>query len=420
MSLKGGAFDVTVAIALLMGTMFLANIGFGVILPTLPFLSEHIGATPFELGLALACFAVAQLLSSTVWGTLSDRIGRKPVLIVGIVGYGVSSAALAFVPNVGLLLASRFVAGVMAAAVFPSTQALAADWTLPKDRARILGYMGSMNGIGFIVGPPIGSLLYTIAPQAPFVGVGALSLINGLLAVWLLPREAKRTVRAETTSVAPDGSEPRPSRFAVLVQSFKDLDIAPFLLGSLVFSVADACIASTLAYYITGHLHSTEAMAGFAFMINGAIGALVQITLLGRIHSRFGESATILTGFTLGSVGYFGLALSNAIYFAFGAIVFLACCRGFAFPSMSAAISVRSSRYRQGSSFGSQQTANSLGRTIGPIVAGWLFTWNERGPFLFSALLIATFVGLYMLWAHMGKRHAIADTTEDVIHMETR
>ncbi|MFM1654138.1 MFS transporter [Brevibacillus sp. B_LB10_24] len=391
----------SITILFLMSTMFIANIGYGVILPTLPFLSRHIGATSFEMGLALSVFAIAQLLSSSLWGVLSDRLGRRPVLICGIVGYGVSSALLGFAPHVAVLLTLRFLSGLFASAVMPASLALAADWTKPGQRARTLGYMGAINGIGFIFGPPVGAFLSVIGLQVPFFTVGLLSVANGLIALRLLPRE-------EPLRQDPVGSNtkaallPRPSRRAGALGSRMT---APFLFGTFVFALADASITATLAYYLTGHLHSTQTMAGWGFMVNGGMGALTQGLLFSRVYGRYGETATIVLGFAFGSLGYFTLGMANWLAWAFAAIALLALCRGFAYPAMTTAISVRTSQNAQGSSFGAQFTFNSLGRTIGPLIAGWLFTLKEPVPYFFSAALMFLTIGVYLAWVYAARRH---------------
>jgi MFS transporter, DHA1 family, multidrug resistance protein len=404
---------VSMTILFLLATMFIANIGFGVILPTLPFLSRHIGASTVEMGLALSVFAVAQLLSSSLWGAVSDSVGRRPVLIAGIVGYGVSSALLGFAPNVAVLLVLRFLAGLFASAVMPSSLALASDWTEPHDRARILGYMGSMNGIGFIFGPPIGSFLSLIGLHVPFFCVGLLAILNGLLALRLLPREQRPAADVSARSRRPDLS-----LFGGLWPGTKRgrLWIAPFLVGSFVFSLADASITATLAYYLIGRLHSDEIMAGWAFMVNGCMGALAQGMMFSNVYRRFGEAVTILLGFSFGVLGYLTLGFAQWLAWAFAAIALLALCRGFAYPAMTTAISIRTPRESQGSSFGAQSACNSLGRVIGPLLAGWLFARQEQSPYFVSSGLMLATMGLYLLWAQRARKQAIGESRADSVH----
>ncbi|WP_462413287.1 MFS transporter [Neobacillus sp. Marseille-QA0830] len=390
----------SVPILFLMATMFLASVGFGVILPTLPFLSKHIGASSFELGLALSVFAIAQLLASSFWGSLSDRLSRRSVLVTGVLGYGITSALLGFSPNVTVFLILRFLGGAFVAAVFPPTQALVADWTKASDRARILGYMAAMNGIGFIFGPIVGSFLGMFGVMIPFIGVGILSAINGVMALWLLPKEVRRVNQPAKVPGVSRGSS---------LQSWRNTlfqaNILPYMLGTVVFSLSDSSITSTLAYYIVDHLNSTQAMTGWAFAVNGGMGALVQMTLLSKFNSRFGETVTIVTGLVIGAAGYLMLGFSNFILLVFASVALLAICRAFVVPMLSSAISLRMSKSVQGRGFGYQQTANSLGRTIGPLIASWFFVFHAGAPFLFSGVLIVLFLAFYGLWIRWSRFH---------------
>jgi DHA1 family multidrug resistance protein-like MFS transporter len=374
----------------LMSTMFIANVGFGVILPTLPFLSRHIGANTFEMGLALSAFAIAQLLFSSFWGGMSDRVGKRPILILGIVGYGIASALVGLSPNVPVLLLLRFLSGALASAVFPASLGLAAAWSKPEDRPRVMAYMGSMNGIGFIVGPPLGAVLSVWGLQIPFFVVGLLSVASGILAFWLLPDEPRKPIYDGQTRFPSFGF----SQITASLGALFDRKIAPFLGGTFAFTTADAAITSTLAYFLTDTLHSTQAMAGWAFMVNGGVGAFIQVAMFSFLYQRWGEIATIVTGFLFGAIGFLALGLSTSVGWVFVAVTLLAFCRGFAFPAMTSAISLRTTVDSQGTSFGSQMTFNSLGRTIGPLIAGWLFAYQERFPYFFACGLLLLTIAL--------------------------
>jgi DHA1 family multidrug resistance protein-like MFS transporter len=401
---KVGGLTLSVTIWVLMSTMFLTNIGFGVILPTLPFLSQSLGASTFEMGLALSVFALAQLCASFFWGGVSDRIGRRHVLIMGIVGYGVVSALLAFVPNVTVLLILRFLGGVMAAAVFPSSLALVSECTTREQRPRILGYMGSVNGIGFICGPPVGVFLSVFGIQAPFVCVGILAIINGLLALRLLPRERSQEDLADETEATS-----QLSWIQRLSQSLLNRMVAPFLFGTFIIFLVDASITATLSYFIIGSLQSTPTMAGWAFMINAGVSALAQATMFNRIFNRFGDALTIVIGFTFGVVGYSILGFSNYLAWAFSGLALLSLSRGLAYPAITTSISLRTPKHLQGSGFGSQSTVGSLARMLGPLIAGWLFAHDERSPYYFSSVILFVSIGFYLIWMYRMRKAVAGD-----------
>jgi|GEM_PF-4882634 len=383
----------------LMSTMLIANIGFGVILPTLPFMARSVGATTLEMGMALSAFAISQLLFSSFWGRMSDRAGRRPILILGIVGYGIASSLVGLSPNVTILLLLRFISGALASAVFPSALSLATTSTTSEDRPRVMAYMGSMNGIGFIIGPPLGAFLSGFGMQIPFFSVGLLSVGSGILAFWLLPVEPKSSL----------DKEPSRGRFNLLLQvkesiwALFDRKLAPFLGGTFVFTFSDAAITSTLAYFLTDVLHSTQTMAGWAFMVNGGAGALIQMSLFSSWYRRWGEMGTILTGFLFGMIGFIVLGFAIGVIWVFVAMTLLAFCRGFAFPAMTSAISLRASINAQGSSFGAQMTCNSLGRAIGPLIAGWLFAYQERLPYFVAGGLMLVLTVAFIKGSLMEK-----------------
>ncbi|WP_301169612.1 MFS transporter [Brevibacillus nitrificans] len=394
----------SVAIWVLMSTMFLTNIGFGVILPTLPILSRQLGASAFEMGLAISVFSVASLFASSIWGAVSDRIGRRPVLIFGVVGYGLVSALFPWAPSVPVLLMLRFLAGMMAAAVFPSSLALVTEWTSSEDRPKILGYMGSVNGIGFICGPPVGALLSVYGVAVPFVCVGLLSVINGLLALRLLPRVEKR--KEEEEQEADVSPIERTSWLNRMTQSLLNRMIAPLLIGTFVISLVDSSISATLSYFFIGPLQSTQTMAGWGFMVNAAVSSLAQGTVFSRVFTRFGDVWTIIIGLSFGVAGYLFFGLSSTLLWAFGAIGLLALCGGLAYPAITTSISIHTPRELQGSIFGTHSTIGSLGRTLGPLIAGWLFSFQERIPFLFSSGLLFATIGFYVVWMHRMRNHA--------------
>jgi MFS family permease len=379
--------------------MFLTSIGFGIILPSLPFFAEKLGATSFEMGLAMSAFAMSQIFASSIWGSLSDRIGRKPVLIIGVVGYGCISALVPFSPNVPVLLVLRFFGGIMTSAVMPSSMALLTEHTPPEHRPRVIGYMGSINSIGFILGPPAGSFLGLFGIEVPFVSVGLLAILNGLLAWRLLPGKGM-SIEEE--------KKPRPVLRQSLLQRFKfsflNPGIAPLMLGTFVLNLVDSSISVTIAFLITGPLNSTELMTGFAFMINAAFSAIVQSVVFARTFHRLGDVMTIIVGFSFSSLGYFLLGSTRDIAGAFVGLAILSMGRGFAFPAVSSGISLRMPMELMGSAFGAQSTVGSIARTIGPLIAGSLFLKFQQYSYFFSTGLLLLTIAISLIWRRrMGK-----------------
>jgi MFS family permease len=243
----------------------------------------------------------------------------------------------------------------------------------------------------------------------PFVSVGILAIINGLLAMRLLPRALK------------DGSIEYKRRDVQLsvVQRLKlslfNRMIAPLLLGTFIIALVDSSISVTLAYFITGPLQSTQTMAGWAFTTNAGVSVLAQILMFSRVFQRLGDTLTIVVGFSFSAVGYFLLGTSKYLVMVFCGLGLVSFGRGFARPAVSTGISLRSPKELQGSSFGVQSTISSFGRTIGPLIAGWLFGHYERDPYYFSAGLLLLTIGFYLVWmSRMRKTVRSASQTDDV------
>ncbi|HYW05097.1 MAG TPA: MFS transporter [Gammaproteobacteria bacterium] len=391
-------FQLRWRITFLLVTMLLASVGFGVVLPTLPFLARQLHASDVEFGLAISLFSIAQLLGSPLWGRASDRIGRRPILMIGVTGYGVASALLALAPNVVTLLALRALAGGFVGAIGPGVQGLAADWTGPRERAKVIGYTAAMNGIGFVIGPLVGTVLGLISARAPFVGVGALALLNAALGLYFLPREGPPAQWAGPVTPAPGMRAPR---------IFGGLDGAlwrrfmPFYIASIVLSTAYSNIATVLAFFFVDHLHTASSTAGWGFAVNGGVAAIIQLALLPRVYDRLRERMTLMLGFVMGAVGYAVLAMSPTLAMALAGIVIFAGARGFAFPTLTTAVSLRAPEDRQGVSLGWRQTCIGIGRTIGPLVASALYALHEQLPFLISSGLLAG-TAVYFLFAVRG------------------
>ncbi len=264
--------------------------------------------------------------------------------------------------------------------------------------------MGSVNGIGFICGPPVGALLSVYGVAVPFVCVGLLSVINGLLALRLLPRVEKR--EGEEGLETDTSPKARISWLQRMTRSLQNRMIAPLLIGTFVISLVDSSISATLSYFFIGPLQSTQTMAGWGFMVNAAVSSLAQATVFSRVFTRFGDVWTIIIGLSFGVAGYLIFGLSSTLLWAFGALGLLALCGGMAYPAITTSISIHTPRELQGSIFGTHSTVGSLGRTLGPLIAGGLFSYQERSPFLFASGLLFATVGFYVVWMYKMRNHA--------------
>lgn len=365
--------------------------GFGVFLPIFPFLSLELGATPTATTIAMGAYSLGQLVASPFWGRLSDRIGRKPVLIAGLIGGVVSYLWIANASTVYELGGARFFGGLMAGNV-GAAFAAAADLADDKTRARNMGMLGAAVGLGFIGGPALGALLIGDAPTAQnfrlvcYVSAALAGL--AAIAAAVLFRESL-TVEGRIAS----GAE-RPRRLAMLASrpALTRLVIVMFLAIA-----AQALMETTFGLWADVELRWGPREVGWALAAMGAGAVLLQGGAAGRAARVLGERVTLLIGLALFAAGFAGLAVSHEVATMAASLAALVIGIGLATPALNSLIAAQASERERGAVMGLSQSASALGRVVGPMGAGALFDQlGSAAPFTAAALLIlaALFVAL--------------------------
>ena len=366
-------------------TVFIDLIGFGIVLPLLPSYAAAFHVSDAGIGVLVASFSLMQFLLAHWWGRLSDRIGRRPVLLVGLAGSALSYLLFALAGNFWILLLSRMVAGGMGATVNVA-QAYLADTTTAERRARALGLIGAAFGFGFVVGPALGGIASRWGNAGPGLIASALTAVNFLLAWRWLP---------EPVRVRHDGPAPVPvhwSRF------------------SLAFA-ATAC--STIAFtvmYVVFPLEVERSLgldrhhAAYLFVLIGIVSAVVQGGLIGRLVPRFGERALIACG---GVLLAFGLGLLPRAFAAgaaggglallYVALLLVATGSALIGPSASAFVSHRAPAAEQGRALGLLQSVGAVARFVGPLVAGGIASQAGARAAFYLASGVGAMAGLSAL-----------------------
>jgi DHA1 family tetracycline resistance protein-like MFS transporter len=400
------------SIGIILLTVFIDLVGFGIVVPLVPVYSKHLLASGLTIGLIVASFSAAQFIFAPIWGRLSDRIGRRPVLLVSTAGAAIAYAVFALASGIQdhslalwLLLGSRFFAG-MAGANITVAQAYIADITPPADRSRRMGLIGMAFGLGFIFGPIIGSLGLTHLGEAgPGWIACALCAVNFALAFAILPESRK----PEST---PAAQRPHLDQFLhTLRQPKVGLLIVIFFLATFCFS----CFESTLPLLVSDNFHlnltadaSSAAFVGYLFAYCGIVSAGVQGGAIGRLVKKHGEAKLIalsllLTGVSLIPLPFiFGkVPLSWGILFQSAGLPWLALLAALAVLSVGTALtrpplfgmlSNLTPDAEQGATLGVAQSAGSLARIIGPIYANVLFTAHPAWTYL-SCAVVALIAG---------------------------
>ncbi len=344
--------------ALIFVTVFLDLIGFGIVLPLLPGYAARLHVSETAIGVLVASFSLMQFLLAHWWGRLSDRIGRRPVILVGLLGSSLSYLLFAFASTYWILLASRVLAGAMGATVNVA-QAYLADVTTLAERPRALGLIGAAFGLGFVVGPGIGGVSATLGPAAPGLIAAGLTAVNLGLAWWWLPESRQSGAPARTETPV------HGSRF-----------LAPFA------AVGCTTVAFTVLYVVfplevERKLGFDQHHAAYLFMLLGVVSAIVQGGLIGRLVTRYGERHLILAGSVLLALGLAGLTQAFSagpthagLTLLYGSLLILATGSGIVAPSAAAMVSRLAPAEEQGSALGLLQSVGAVARIVGPILAG--------------------------------------------------
>jgi DHA1 family tetracycline resistance protein-like MFS transporter len=364
-------------------TVALDLIGFGIILPVLPRFAADAGATPTVAGFLVASFSVAQLLFSPIWGRVSDRIGRKPVLIVSLVGTAIGSLLTGLAGGaLAVLFLGRIVDGASGASVSVA-QASVADIAEPEQRARLLGLLGAAFGAGFALGPAIGGLAALVDHRLPFFIAAAIASVNALAAIKRLPEthpEARAT--GEQIAASPT-SPPSPREGRTEVAGLVQLMVVAFL-AMVAFSAFEA----TFSLLTQVRFDLSESGTYGVFFVIGVAIVFVQAGLIHPINAALGEVNTIRLGLACNAAGLALVAIDAGWAALAPGLVLLVLGQGMVLPTLTSAVAGRARKERRGVVLGFQQSAGGLARVVGPATAGALFQHvGIASPYIVGAVL---------------------------------
>ena len=359
-------------------TVFLDLVGFGMIIPILPTYAESMHATDVEAGFLQAIYSIMQLGFSPIWGRISDRIGRRPVLLVSILGSCGSQLGFAFAPSFWWLVVARGFAGVCGANI-TAAQAYVADVTDAKSRAAGMGMFGAAMGLGFVLGPAIGAGLVQISPQTPFLAAGCLAAVNFVLA-WFILKEPR------TTS---ERSEARALSWSAVIATIKTPKLLSLIVLFFLVTLGFANLESTFSFFLERRFSYGQREASFVFAYIGVILIGVQGGLVRRLVPRFGERRLVWFGTGMMAVGFVGLWVSDNLLSLLVSLFIIGVGNGVNTPSLSSLISRSAGGDRQGGVLGVNQAAGALARTLGPLLGTFMLRFDATTPYLTGAIILA-------------------------------
>jgi DHA1 family tetracycline resistance protein-like MFS transporter len=350
-------------------TVFIDLVGFGIVIPVLPFYAEGtaFNATPRTVGLLFASYSIMQLIFSPILGRLSDRYGRRPVLLLSIIGTGIGFLVLGFATTIWMLFLGRILDGITGGNI-STAQAYIADITTKENRAKGMGLIGAAFGLGFIFGPAIGGILSRWGIHVPFFFAAALCFANAVLLYFRLPETV--TANHPAKNLAGDRS------FRNVINSLKQPRLAFVLIIYFLFIVAFSIMTTSFSLYTMFRFGYDAQHTGYLFAYVGLIAVIIQGGLIGRLVKRFGELPLVIFGafcfaISLFAVPFVGPAAGGLAALLVGGGVF-SMGNSLATPALTSLASKSVGPAQQGIILGVTQSVASLARAVGPFLAAVL------------------------------------------------
>jgi DHA1 family tetracycline resistance protein-like MFS transporter len=350
-------------------------IGFGIIIPLLPFYATRLGASAFTIGLLFASFSVAQLLAAPILGELSDRYGRRPVLIFSLIGTVASFVLLALANSVAMVFVARIIDGLSGGNI-STARAYIGDVTTVEDRARGFGLIGAAFGLGFVFGPALGGVLGHLGYAAPAWGAAAIAAVATALAWAWLPETVRRT------------SARRPSPWGEVGRLLRRPVVGRLLLIDFLYWATFAAYQTSFALFGARRFGFDVSQTGYLLAVVGALGVIVQVALVGPVVRRFGERRVLPAGLLLASLGLFIAAAARSVPVFVLALLPGATGVALAIPTLTSLISQAAPADEQGRIQGVSSALEGLGRSVGPVWGNGVLQLHSEGASFASAAAV--------------------------------
>jgi DHA1 family multidrug resistance protein-like MFS transporter len=371
-------------------SLLVVMLGFGMVIPVFPFLIDELGASGSALGLLVATAALTEFLFGPIWGSISDRVGRKPILMIGMFGYALAMFLFGIANQIWMLIAFRALSGVLSSATITTTMAYIGDSTSEKARGGGMGLLGAVAGAGTVIGPGIGGLLAGGSLTTPFFVSSALALVSVVLVAILLPESLPREAR---------GTQEQKIKLVRFDELWHALTgpIGMLLLIAFLATFGTSNFESIFGLYMLKKLDYGPEQVGWILTLVGAIALVGRGLLTGVVTGRWGEPTVIKASLLVGSVGFVLLLLASTFATVLVTTGIYTCSITFLRPSIHSLTSKRTT-IGQGASMGLSNSFVSLGRILGPIYAGIVFDINPNYPYISGALILLAVFIMSLIW----------------------
>ncbi len=377
-------------------TILIDFTGFGIIIPLLPFWAQRMGANPTGIGLAVTLYSLAQFMFTPLLGALSDRYGRKPIILIALLIEAFSLALTALAGTFPLLLFARFIGGLGASNI-GSAQAVVSDVTETKDRAQGMGLIGAAIGLGFVIGPALGGVLTPLGATVPFWVAAAVALVNALLVVLFLPETHTARKTAMTTATKSSSTRGIHVIFTGWHHVAHNRPLLALIAVNCIYNIAFTAMETIFPLFSQHTFHWGATQNAYIFTYVGILVVIMQGGLIRQLVKRWNEQAIMSVGLLLLAVGLISLAFSGQLALLFISLGLVSIGDGAVSPTISTLLSFVSPAEAQGETLGLAQSFASLGRIIGPLTAGALDTLSNPGLPLISGGILVVLAAVIIL-----------------------
>lgn len=384
---------------ILVFALLVVMLGFGMVIPVFPFLIDKLGASGSALGILVATAALTEFLFGPIWGSISDRVGRKPILMIGMFGYALAMFLFGIADRIWLLILFRAFSGILSSATIATTMAYIGDSTSEKARGGGMGILGAVGGAGTVIGPGIGGLLAGGSLSTPFFVSAALALFSVLLVALLLP---------ESLPVEARSSQEQKLKLVRFNELWRALTgpIGLLLLIAFLATFGTSNFESVFGLYMLRKLDYGPEQVGGILALVGAIALIGRGLLTGFVTEHWGEPTVIKTSLMVGAVGFILLLLANTYAAVLLTTGIFTCSITFLRPSIHSLTSKRTT-IGQGASMGLSNSFVSLGRVAGPLFAGIMFDINLNYPYLSGSFILCVVFIVSLFW--LKEKRSLAD-----------